>query len=114
MLEIDEDSVICDLAETYHIYSLASLPLLTVATLVCGLRANSRIKQKLRNENYTTEEILLMNIADLLSIQCWQSSKEGTPKPKLLAETLIEKESENIIFDSADEFEIMRKSLLKG
>ena len=46
MIRLDRDALICDLAETYHIYDMRSLPLQTVATLSAGLRDDSRIKMK--------------------------------------------------------------------
>ena len=46
MIRFDEDALICDLAETYHIYDYRSLPVKLVATLSAGLRDDSRIKLK--------------------------------------------------------------------
>lgn len=47
MVHIDRIAVICDFAETYHIYDMWALPARTAATLACGLGPNSRIMQKL-------------------------------------------------------------------
>ena len=47
MLNLDKDALLCDLAETYHIYDYKSLPCKMVATFSCGLRADSRIKMKI-------------------------------------------------------------------
>lgn len=43
MISIDRDALLCDLAETYHIYSMRGLPARTLAVLAFGLRADSRI-----------------------------------------------------------------------
>ena len=43
MLKVDKDAVICDFAETYHIYNIWELPLKNVATLACGLGNNSEL-----------------------------------------------------------------------
>ena len=43
MIAIDEDALICDLAETYQIYDYRRLPVQTVAVFSLGLRDNSRI-----------------------------------------------------------------------
>jgi len=40
MLELDEDALVCDLAETYGIYNYRSLPATLVATFSVGLREN--------------------------------------------------------------------------
>ena len=47
MVRADEDALICDFAETYHIYDYKRLPLSTAAALAVGLRDTSRIKMKL-------------------------------------------------------------------
>ena len=117
MLNTDEDAVICDLAETYQIYDWRSLPLSTVATFCYGLGQNSRIKRKLSNEEFTTTEMLLMNIADCLSILVWQNTKDGQNgknKPKLFTEMLNKKPNDSLAFDSAEDFEIMRQAILRS
>jgi hypothetical protein len=117
MLNLDEDAVICDLAETYQVYDWRSLPLHLVATFVCGLGQNSRIKRKLSNEEYTTEELLLMNISDCLSLLVWQNTKDGQKgknMPKLFTEMLNEKKEATLTFDTPEEFEARRKALLRS
>lgn len=47
MIVTDEDSLICDLAETYHVFNYRELPVKLLATLSVGLRADSRIKLKI-------------------------------------------------------------------
>ena len=116
MLNLDEDAVKCDLAETYHIYDWRSLPLSMVATFCYGLGQNSRIKRKLSKEEFTTTEMLLMNIADSLSILVWQNTRDGqkgTNKPKLFAEMLSSKNDNTQTFSSIEEFELTRKALLR-
>lgn len=114
MLNTDEDAVICDLAETYHIYDYGSLPLKTVATLVYGLGADSRIKRKMRGEEFTISEFLLMTIADILSIMCWLNTTDGQKginRPKLFTEQ-IKKKNDTLVFDSIDDFEKARQALI--
>lgn len=115
MLNADEDALICDLAQTYGIFNWRSLPVSTVATFACGLGANSRIKRKLTNEEYTTEEILLMNICDFLAILCWQNTKDGQKgvnKPRLYADRLSKKDTKS--FGSIEEFELTRQAIMRG
>lgn len=60
MMNISEDALICDLAETYHIYDMRSLPLRTVATLSAGLREDSRIVL-LASDVPARQEVILRN-----------------------------------------------------
>ncbi len=121
MLNLDEDAVICDLAETYQIYDWRSLPLQTVATFVCGLGQNSRIKRKFNNDKYedfTVSEFLLMNIADALSIIAWQNTangQKGVNRPKLFTEQIENKQkSKALSFNSIDDFNKKRQELLRS
>lgn len=77
MILTDEDALICDLAETYHVLDYRSLPLLTAATLASGLRSDARIFEAIRR-------------------------KEKEDK----------RETET--FDSADDFERMRRRIMGG
>ena len=119
MLNVDEDAVICDLAETYHIYDWRSLPLSMVATFCYGLGHNSRIKRKLTETEYTVEELMLMHIADALNILIWQNTadaQKGINRPKTFIEILNGNKEENNVqgFNSIEEFELTRKALLGG
>ena len=71
MIKLDRDALICDLAETYHIYDMRSLPARRVATFAVGLRDDSRIKQKISGIEYPYQELLLARIADKLSALLW-------------------------------------------
>lgn len=90
MIRLDEDALICDLAETYHIFDYRSLPLKLVATLSVGLRDDSRIKMKKANVSVSTETFLLGLIADEIEIfrRGFSSEKD---KPKLITDAFIEK-----------------------
>jgi len=46
MIHTDEDALICDLAETYHIFNYRELPPSLAATLSVGLKDDSRIKKE--------------------------------------------------------------------
>ena len=58
MVHTDRSALICDLAETYGIYDMGSLPVTTVAILASGLRDNSRIKMKLAGMKVSNELLL--------------------------------------------------------
>lgn len=114
MMRIGKDELICDLAETYHIMNYKELPLETLATLSCGLRADSRIMMKISSRKLPSDITLLAAITDRLSLLLWAQSKDGQKgvnKPKLL---LGEEDKEVMTFGSGEEFEQYRAKLLKG
>ena len=95
MLSFDRNAVICDLAETYHIYDYRALPVMTLVALVSGLRPDSRIKLKMSNITEVSSEVLLIQIFDILQLMRyqWFATKKDAP-PKLLTDTLIGKAPE--------------------
>lgn len=114
MIATDEDALICDLAEIYHIYDYRSLPLKMVATFSVGLRENSRIKMALVGTKYTFDTLLLASIFDNLNIRTWamsENAQKGINKPKSIVHKLLgreeESESEYMLFDTAEAFEEM-------
>ena len=92
MLAYDRSALICDLAETYHIYDYKALPVLTLAALASGLRPDSRIKLKLSGITEVSSEVLLIQIFDILQLMRyqWFATKKDAP-PKLLSDSLIGK-----------------------
>lgn len=68
MISTCEQELICDLAETYHIFDYRSLPVKMVATLSAGLRDDSRSKLKLKNEKYPPEIAIMAMIVDRLAV----------------------------------------------
>lgn len=94
MLHADRDAVICDLAETYHIYDIRALPVMTLAVLCCGLRDNSRIKMKMAGVKYIAPEILLARCADALTlIFHYLTAKKGDKTPALFGEMMVSDEA---------------------
>lgn len=109
MISTDEEALICDLAETYHIYEYRSLPCKKVAIFSCGLRSNSRIKMKIAQATITPEQMMLAAIADGTRMTAWLHTKdaeEGVNRPKSLLGILLgEKEEKTVTaFDSGEEF----------
>lgn len=122
MIRIDRDALECDLAETYNIYDMRALPARRVALFSVGLRDSSRIKMQLVDSKFTFSEILLMNIYDVLNLELWTKTKDATKgknKPESLYKKLIgaseqaKKESQNMAFNTAEEFEKVRRKLLE-
>jgi len=118
MIHTDENALICDLAETYHIFNYRELPPCLVATLSVGLSDDSRIKKKLRNVQSLPEYIVNAFMVDALNILIWQNSKDGSEgknKPEsILKKVLGEEESDTLSFASGEDFENYRKELLNG
>lgn len=120
MIKVDEDALICDLAETYQIYDYKQLPLKTIAVFSVGLSNNSRIKLKLNNQSIPIDTLLLAGISDKLSILLWRSTKDGQKgknQPNSIVETLLNvgpKEKDVIGFNSIEDFVNKRNELLKN
>lgn len=110
MINTDEDALICDLAETYHIYNYRSLPCKLVATFSCGLRDDSRIKTIISGVNATIEEILLASIADSSRLLAWMQTEDGVNgvnKPGSVLSIILQMEEDSEIdgFESGKEFD---------
>lgn len=106
MINLDEDALICDLAETYQIYDYRSLPVKLVATLSAGLRDNSRIKLLAADSPVSTETLILASISDNLTLLRAGFSKDRT-RPRLYTDILINdaKKKQVVGFRTASEFE---------
>lgn len=117
MIKADEDALICDFAETYHIYDYKGLPASMAALLAVGLRDDSRIKMKLSGAKAPTEIVLLASAVDRLSLLVWMQTKDaekGRNRPKSLLEVFIPKESSNSSFDSGEDFLKTRQDLINN
>ena len=120
MVILDEDALVCDLAETYGIFDMWSLPAQLVATLAIGLRDNSRIKTKILKMDMPLEDYLLAAIFDCVNWLCWTHTKgaeRGNNMPQRVVEILTQKESiqdqdDLATFASGDDFERARAALL--
>ena len=116
MLKVDRTAVICDLAETYHIFNYRQLPATTVATLACGLKADSRIKTKMAGVNILPPNSLLyaLIVDELRIIRYWlMGDKKNKPQfvTELMENGLPEKELEG--FDTVKEFEAKRREIIE-
>lgn len=115
MVSLDEEALICDFAEAYHVFDWRSLPVRTAATLANGLGADSRIMRKMSGLPVTMDTLLLATIADALHILVWQNTKDGTKgrnRPVLIAEKLTETPKEESGFDSIADFRKWREELI--
>lgn len=107
MIELDEDALICDLAETYQIFDYRSLPVQLAATLSAGLRDNSRIKLKAAGSTVSLETIILAVIADNLTMLRVSMDKRNKNKPFLFTEAINseDKKQKTRGFKTIEEFE---------
>ena len=112
-MELDEDALICDLAETYHILDYRSLPVQLVATLSAGLRDNSRIKLKAANTSVDLETIILAAIADNLTMLRAGMDRKNRGKPFLFTEAINgERKNQKVRgFRTTEEFEAALKRI---
>lgn len=106
MLNLSKDALICDLAETYHIYDMRSLPLRTVATLAAGLREDSRIVMLAGGLEARQDSLLLAMIADRVELLRYGLAGEKS-LPTSLTETMLGKTKKKGVrsFRTAQEFE---------
>lgn len=122
MVAKDEDALLCDFAETYHITDWRALPLHTAAALAFGLPAKSRIKLLLSGAPAPRETLLLASAVDYLALLWWRETENGQRnrnRPKSLVSAILgagaAKKKEDIVsFDSAEDYEKRRAELLKG
>lgn len=119
MINVDEDALICDLAETYGIYDYRKFPVQAISTLSVGLGINSRIKMKMAGMSMTSNEAVLFSILDHLKILVWQNTKDGQKnrnRPKLILEELNKQKSNSNVqsFDSPEEFEEAKNKIING
>lgn len=118
MIKLDENALICDLAETYHILDYRQLPPTKVAVFACGLRDNSRIKMKISGQTVPFDTLLLAGVADRLSILVWSKTKDGQKgknRPPMMVDALTKKqpkETDIIAFRSGEDFEETRNKLI--
>ena len=106
MISLDEDALICDLAETYHIFDYRSLPAKLVATLSAGLRDDSRIKLKAAGSPVGLETVILATIADNLTMLRAGFDKSNRSKPYLFTEAISGEKKQKVKgFRSAKDFE---------
>lgn len=118
MIKLDEDALICDLAETYGIYDYRQLPVKRVAVFCCGLKEDSRIRMKMNRQKVPLETLLLGSIFDRLSLILWSKTvdgQKGVNRPSMIMEKLIDipRENDTVAFSSGEEFMKMRQRLIE-
>lgn len=119
MISIDEDALMCDLAEVYHIYDYKSLPVSLVATFSCGLRDESRIKMKISDTKVSLNTVLLTCILDKVNWIAWSKTEDGhrnANHPKSILSILLgqsDGDKDVLVFNDSDDYESVRNSFRK-
>lgn len=109
----DKDALICDMAETYGIYDLRSLPVNVIATLAAGLRDDSRIRLKLSGGKLQRADVVLAMIYDALRDIFAREKTEHRYADYLLGlEETGTKELKG--YESPNKFEEARRRILGG
>lgn len=119
MISADEEALICDIAETYHVFDYRQLPLKTVAILAAGLRENSRIKIKMAGLSVPLETMLLAHVADGVDMLMWSRTEDGKKnrnRPQSILQLITKENKENPVkgFHTAEDFEIERARIMRG
>lgn len=119
MIATDEDSLICDLAQYYHVFDYRSMAVEFVATLAAGLPEDSRIMRKLYNQNISKSELMLAAIYDDLNFYLYSmasNAKHGINRPASIVEKWlnITEQKENMAFDSVNSYEKAKQRILGG
>jgi len=120
MIKVDEDALICDLAETYQIYDYKQLPLKAIAVFSVGLRNNSRIKMRLSDQPVDLDTLLLAGISDKVSLWLWSQTKDGQKgmnRPVSLVDVITNtkpKRKDIVGFSSGEDFTKKRNELLEN
>ena len=111
-----ENDMICDLAETYQIFDYRRVPGRLLGTLVAGLGPNSRVYQKLAEQEVPTDTFLLTAIVDELRMIVYLLDGNKNKKaPDPIAGRLIkqqEKPRKHVSFRTPEEFLKARADLI--
>lgn len=117
MIAEDEDSLICDLCETYGIIDYRKYTLELIATLALGLPDDSRIKTKLAGLPAAKSTITQAAILDRLNTLIWLRTKDavkGRNRPASIVQQLYDAARPKNVqgYDSGEEFMRAREALL--
>lgn len=109
--------IVCDFAETYHIYNYRDFKPSYIYVLVEGLKSDSRFKMALKNQKVDDLTLLNAKAVDLLSLLVWSKTPDaqaGRNRPKSLVDILLnDSEAEKEGFDSEEEFMKEREKFLR-
>ena len=104
----EEDAFICDIAEYYHVYDYETFSVNYIATLLTGLREDSRTIMRLTGRKIPLSLMVEALSYDTLNLLFWAKTKdgnEGINRPKRLIDALLgtEKQDDIVSFESGEE-----------
>lgn len=110
MLATDEDALVCDFAEYYHVYDMQGLPAGYAAVLACGLREESRIMLAMTGQKVDLKTQLIAGLSDAVKWLCWSKTRDGQKgrnRPASILEELTRgpKQKQVMTFRTSEEFE---------
>ena len=119
MIRTDNNALICDFAQYYHIFNYRELPPFLAGVLASGLPEASRIKMELNNQVLTPTQLLIALAVDQLSYILWTKTKDGEKgrnRPNSIVQIFenTKKKSETQGFETPEEFEKERNRILRG
>lgn len=117
MLKTDRRALLCDVAETYRIYSFSAVPVVVLATLCAGLSPDSRIRAKMAGRKPVATHEMFAMIADNLSvIRYGLFSESSAQKPLLFVDEMYvhEPASKYVLFESGDDFRAAWDAIVGG
>lgn len=115
MLGTDKDALICDMAQTYHIFDLQAVPVPLLSTLAVGLDNGSRIKRRMAGAKLDIDTALRAAILDRLTTLVWMRTKDGAKnrnRPKSVLDALTE-EKQIVTYKTVEAFETARRKILE-
>jgi hypothetical protein len=120
MIERSEDALICDLAETYHIYDMRSFKASYIAILAAGLREDSRVMMLFSGNKIRPSLLLQAASLDKLALLWWAETKDGQKnrnRPESVVESLTKENKQTeeppIVFESAEDFNKTREEMIR-
>ena len=117
MISADETALICDFAETYHIYDYRARPVRQAAALAAGLGEGSRIWKKLNGFEFSLSTILMAEAVDALNMLVWfqtEDASKGKNRPESVLRVLTGddiEDGETDGFKTGDDFDKWRKEM---
>lgn len=121
MRAFDNDALICDFAEYYGVLDYTRLPVGYAASLADGLPRDSRIRMRMRKDEYTFQEQILINILDSVNLIMWilaqKGNKKKIKKPISIWKRLSNKKKNDtddvMKFRTPEDFKAARERILK-
>ena len=110
MLALETDDFICDMAETYRVFDIRSIPLKLLATLANGLGANSRIRLKRDGLKAPWETVLMALLVDAFS----PANSKSISESFLVKDNKKIQKSNSKVFGSIEEFEKEKAAIIGG